>query len=149
MTCQKLIFGGKLLLEQLTLSEALPESNEGEPTVIHLVAYQRSMSAPSTTSATSVSSDSSNSADRAHSSASLLSTSSEGLHNRQGVGSTTSQQQQQQRQQQQPPSQPLIQNTDPRDDRMGPIEQPSQRVVCSKGGDMCLHGHFNSWYHMM
>ena len=45
ISCQKIIYGGKLLLDQMTLSEArIPSANE--PVVIHLVVFERSTSAP-------------------------------------------------------------------------------------------------------
>lgn len=112
MTCQKLIHGGKLLLDQSTLSEAIPLSlgspeDENEPTVIHLVAYERSKSAPTpTTSVTGT-------AGRVHANAS---SSSQGVRNRQEAGGTN----------REPPAQ---EGTDggERPDIPG---QPSQRVVC-------------------
>ncbi len=79
-----MIHGGKLLLDQSTLSEAIPSSlnssehSENESTVIHLVAYERSKSVPSSTSFTGT-------AERVHSSATPSSSSSEGLRNRQGA----------------------------------------------------------------
>ncbi len=56
ITVQKLIYGGKLLLDQMSLGEVLPmmggdgnssaSPNADDSFVIHLVAYQRSNSAP-------------------------------------------------------------------------------------------------------
>ena len=106
VTCQKLIYGGRLLLDHSTLSEAVPTSlntpEEDDSIVIHLVAYERSKSVPSTGSVTGT-------AERPHASAS---SSSVGARGRQGAGG---------------------QETGPseRGERAGIPEQPSQRVVCA------------------
>lgn len=111
MTCQKLVHGGRLLLDQSTLSEAIPlrSPEANEPTVIHLVAYERSKSAPSTTSVTDT-------AERVHSSAS---NGQEGVRNGQGTGGTSRQ-----------PSMNPVQDSRHRDGGERLPEQPTQRVVC-------------------
>ena len=52
-TSQKLIHGGRLLLDQQTLQEAVPDLLNADGVVIHLVAYERSASAPSGLSSSS------------------------------------------------------------------------------------------------
>ena len=47
LSSQRLIHSGRMLLDQQTLFEALPDiSNIIQPVIIHLVAYERSASAP-------------------------------------------------------------------------------------------------------
>ena len=45
LTSQKLIYGGRLLLDQQTLAQSLPSDSQ-QPIIIHLVAYERSHSSP-------------------------------------------------------------------------------------------------------
>ena len=118
VTCQKLIHGGKLLLDQSTLAEAIPlplhnpeEANES--TVIHLVAYERSKSVPSTTALTGA-------GERVHSSA------GDGLRNRPGTSRQPPNPVQANRQ----PSNPAQANRQPANTAQGasPPGQPTQRV---------------------